>query len=82
MKKEHKYRGLTQEQHEELFSNYLIDSWSFSKVASFARNEKAFEMSYIYRQPFKSSASSVSGSANPPRTLRAGSHTLRSRLVP
>ena len=63
MKKEHKYRGLTQEQHEELFSNYLIDSWSFSKVASFARNEKAFEMSYIYRQPFKSSASSVSGSA-------------------
>jgi hypothetical protein len=48
---------------EELFSNYLFDSWSFSKVSAFARNEKAFEMSYIYRQPFKNSASSVAGSA-------------------
>lgn len=63
MKQEHKYRGLTHDQHEELFSNYLIDSWSFSKVSAFARNEKAFEMSYIYRKPFKSSATSVAGNA-------------------
>jgi len=63
MRKEHKYRDLTHDQHEELFFNYLIDSWSFSKVASFARNEKAFEMSYIYRQPFKMSSSMVAGSA-------------------
>lgn len=63
MKKDHKYRDLSPDKHEELFSNYLMDSWSFSKVASFARNEKAFEMSYIYRQPFKMSASMVAGSA-------------------
>lgn len=63
MKQSHKYRGLSPDKLEELFSNYLIDSWSFSKVSAFARNEKAFEMSYIYRQPFRSSASSVAGSA-------------------
>ena len=63
MKQEHKYRGLGNELLEEHFSNYLIDSWSFSKVASFARNEKAFEMSYIYRKPFRSSATTVAGSA-------------------
>ncbi len=63
MKEPHKFRDYTPEQMEELLSNYLIDSWSFSKVSAFARNEKAFEMSYIYRQPFKSSASSVAGSA-------------------
>lgn len=63
MIQEHKYRNLPSDQLEELFSNYLFDSWSFSKVSAFARNEKAFEMSYIYRQPFKNSASSVAGSA-------------------
>lgn len=63
MKNLHKYRELTPEQHEELFSNYLIDSWSFSKVSAFARNEKAFEMQYIYRQQSKHSASEISGSA-------------------
>ncbi len=63
MKAEHKYRGLNNEQLEELFSNYLIDSWSYSKVSTFARNEKVFEMSYIYRQAGRRSASEVSGSA-------------------
>ena len=41
----------------------MIDSWSFSKVSSFSRNEKAFEMRYIYRQSFRRSASEVAGSA-------------------
>lgn len=63
MKEPHKYRNLPTDKQEELFSNYLVDSWSFSQVAAFARNEKAFEMSYIYRQPFKRSASEVAGSA-------------------
>lgn len=64
MKKQpHKYRDYRPDQLEELFSNFLIDSWSFSKVNSFARNEKAFEMSYVYRCPFRSSASEVSGTA-------------------
>lgn len=63
MIQEHKYRGLSPEQYEELFSNFLIDSWSYSKVATFSRHEKAFEMTYIYREPFKQSASSIAGSA-------------------
>jgi hypothetical protein len=44
-------------------SNYLINSWSFSKIATFARNEKAFEMSYIYGIYSKKSATTVSGEA-------------------
>ncbi len=58
-----KYKSYGPDQLEEHFSNYLIDSWSFSKISSFARNEKFFEMSYIYRQPFRNSASNVAGSA-------------------
>lgn len=54
---------MTLDQQEEVFSNYLIDSWSFSKVSQFARNEKAFERKYIYREKDKMSASSVAGSA-------------------
>lgn len=60
---EHKYRDLPPAELELLFSNYLLDSWSFSKVSSFARNEKAFEMVYIYRSSVKRSATEVSGSA-------------------
>ena len=63
MKNHHQYRDLSPEKLEELFSNFLLDSWSFSKVNSFARNEKAFEMVYIYRKPIRRSASEVSGSA-------------------
>lgn len=58
-----KYKEYSPDKLEELFSNYLFDSWSYSKVVSFARNEKAFEMSYIYCQPFKRSSSEVAGSA-------------------
>lgn len=63
MKSEHEYRNLTQEQYEELFSNFLIDSWSFSKVSTFSRNEKAFEMSYIYRERSKRSSTTIAGQA-------------------
>ncbi|WNH10004.1 DNA translocase FtsK [Thalassobellus suaedae] len=59
----HQYKNLTPDQYEELFSNFLVDSWSYSKVSSFARNEKAFEMEYIYRSPSRRSASSVAGNA-------------------
>lgn len=51
------------DQLEELFSNFLIDSWSYSKVASFARNEKEFEKNEIYRERSKRSASSIAGNA-------------------
>lgn len=60
---DHAYKGLSKDAYDELFAGFLIDSWSFSKVSSFARNEKAFEMSYIYRNPYKSSASTVAGDA-------------------
>lgn len=53
----------TNDQLQELFSQFLIDSWSFSKVSTFARNEKAFEMVYIYNMKAKSSASTIAGQA-------------------
>lgn len=58
-----KYKSYSPEQLEELFSNYLLDSWSFSSVESFSRHEKSFEMQYIYRQYGKNSATTVAGTA-------------------
>jgi len=47
----------------ELFSQFLLNSWSYSKVTSFARNEKAFEMNYIFGIYGKSSATTEAGKA-------------------
>ena len=58
-----KYKNLSKEAQEELLSNYLIDSWSYSKTTSFAGNEKAFEMQYIYHCYGKSGASTIAGQA-------------------
>ena len=58
-----KYSSYSADQLEELFSNYLIDSWSYSKVGTFARNEKAFEMLYIYCEKERRSVSSIAGNA-------------------
>jgi hypothetical protein len=58
-----KYAQYTPQQLEELFSHFLIDSWSYSKVSTFARNEKEFERRYVYREPSRSSSSAVAGSA-------------------
>lgn len=63
IKQSHKYRDLRPDLMEEHFSNFLIDSWSFSKVSTFSRHEKAFEMSYIYCIPYRRSATEVAGSA-------------------
>ena len=57
------YKTYSNEQIENLFSQFLISSWSFSKISEFSRNEKAFEMSYIYGIRSKSSASTVAGQA-------------------
>lgn len=57
------YAKFTPEQMEEHFSFYLLDSWSYSKVSCFARNEKAFEKEYIYCEKSKRSASSIAGNA-------------------
>lgn len=59
----HEYRNLSKEEYEELFSNFLIDSWSFSKVNAFSRNEKAFEMNYIYNERSKRSSTTIGGQA-------------------
>ena len=58
-----RYSQLPPERLEEHFSNYLIDSWSYSAVSCFARNEKAFEMQYIYREKDTRSISSIAGNA-------------------
>lgn len=58
-----KYAQLSKDQLEEHFSNYLIDSWSYSGVSCFARNEKAFEMQYVYREKDSRSISSIAGNA-------------------
>jgi len=57
------YKTYTDEQLEKHFSGFLTDSWSYSRVSTFARNEKAFERSYLYNEKEKSSASTVAGQA-------------------
>lgn len=57
------YKSYSQEQYQELFSNFLVDSWSYSKVTSFSRNEKAFEMQHIFGLYSRSSATTVAGVA-------------------
>lgn len=58
-----RYSQLTNEELENHFSGFLVDSWSYSRVAQFARNEKEFERTAIYREESRRSASSVAGSA-------------------
>lgn len=63
MKNSSIYKQYGIEELNEHFSNYLMDSWSYSKISSFARNEKAFEMEYIFGLRGKSSSTTVAGSA-------------------
>jgi len=58
-----KYKNISQEDKEALLSNYLIDSWSYSKVRTFAGNEKALEMQYVYYCYGKSSSTTIAGQA-------------------
>lgn len=58
-----KYSQLSGEKLELHLSNYLLNSWNYSAVSCFCRNEKAFEQQYIYLEPTKRSASSVAGGA-------------------
>lgn len=57
------YKSYTPEQLQELDSLFLISSWSYSKVMQFSRNQKAFEMLYIYNYRAKSSATTIAGQA-------------------
>ncbi len=58
-----KYSLLSGDELEEHFSQFLIESWSFSGVSTFARNEKEFKRRYIYREPSRKSATTVAGTA-------------------
>lgn len=58
-----KYSLLRGDDLEEHFSRFLIDSWSYSGIATFARNEKEFERRYIYREPSRRSPVTVAGTA-------------------
>ena len=60
---DHRYRDMPPDVAEEHFSNYLIDSWSYSKVGTFSRNEKCFEMESIYGVSTKKSPTTIAGSA-------------------
>ena len=57
------YSLMTPDELENHFSGFLVDSWSYSRVAQFARNEKEFERTAIHREESRRSASSVAGSA-------------------
>lgn len=57
------YQSYGPDQMEEHLSQFLINSWSYSKVSSFARNEKAFEMNYIFGVYSKKSATTIAGNA-------------------
>lgn len=57
------YKSYTPEEFQEHFSNFLVDSWSYSKVTGFSRNEKAFEMQHIFGLYARSSASTIAGNA-------------------
>ena len=64
MRKEpHAFRDMSPEEQENLFNDFLINSWSYSKIMSFARNEKVFEMEYIYRHKSRASATTIAGQA-------------------
>lgn len=58
-----KYSLLDHEALENHFSDFLVDSWSYSSVATFSRNEKEFERRYIYREPSRRSPTTVAGTA-------------------
>lgn len=58
-----KYKDFTEDELENLLSQFLINSWSYTKLSQFARNEKAFEMVHIYGERSKSSATTVAGQA-------------------
>jgi len=54
---------LSEDELNSIQSDFLIDSWSYSRVTAFSRNEKAFEMSAIYGQKGRTSSTTVAGSA-------------------
>ena len=57
------FKTYSPEQLDNHFSLFLVNSWSYSKVSTFSRNQKAFEMSYIYGYDTKLSSTTIAGQA-------------------
>jgi hypothetical protein len=57
------YKSYTPEQLQELDSLFLISTLSYSKVSQWTRNQKAFEMLYVYGYRQKNSSTTVAGQA-------------------
>lgn len=57
----HYYKNLPSDQIEQVLNNFLISSWSYTKVSTFTRNEKAFEMQYVYGLFGKKSSTQIAG---------------------
>lgn len=57
----HKYKVMGREEMDLVLSTFLIDSWSYSKVNTFSRNQIVFEMENIFGLYSKRSASSIAG---------------------
>lgn len=57
------FKSWSEEDRQELNSNFIISSGSHSKAMCFARNPKDFERQYIYQERTRSSARTVAGQA-------------------
>ena len=57
------FKAYTEEERQELNSNFIISSGSHSKAMCFARNPKDFERQYIYGERTRTSARTVAGQA-------------------
>jgi S-DNA-T family DNA segregation ATPase FtsK/SpoIIIE len=55
------YKSYDLDQMQAHLSQFIISSWSFSKVRTFARNQAAFEFTYIYGGLSKISATTIAG---------------------
>lgn len=58
-----KFKSYSEEQLKHHYDQFLINSWSYSKTSAFSRNQKSFEMQYIYGYRSKSAPTTVAGNA-------------------
>lgn len=75
------YKAQSPDYIDNLLSQFLISSWSYSKVTTFARHEKMFEMQYIYGEKAKLSATTIAGQAYH-RALQAYFNALKAKEKP
>lgn len=57
------YKTYSAEQLENHLSQFLVSNWSYSSASAFARNQKAYEMQYVYGYRAKSSSTTIAGQA-------------------